>query len=143
MQTFLLAWNPGIWPWHDLSEMADKVRRGGSADRWWRCVSHRKAQPSHRVFLIRLGVEPRGIMGAGWIVDGPEERPHYEPRRAAAGDVTWFVLVRFDALLNPAAELILPYEQLSHQKPLSAQNWRPRGSGVSIRGDIAAELEVV
>ncbi len=143
MQTFLLAWNPEIWPWHDLPEMADKVGREGSAERWWRCVSHRKAQPDHRVFLIRLGVEPRGIMAAGWIVDGPEERPHYEPQRAANNEKAWFVRVRFDALLNPAVEPILPHEQLSHQRILSAQNWSPRGSGISIRSDIAAELEVV
>ncbi len=80
VQTFLLAWNPGIWPWHDLPEMADKVRRGGSADRWWRCVSHRKAQPSHRVFLTAGGGASIRAVGAAFVAargggdgDGPRQ----------------------------------------------------------------------
>ena len=38
-----------------------------------------------RLFLIRLGVEPKGII-AGWALGQPYQAPHRETKRAVAGD---------------------------------------------------------
>ncbi len=65
MATFLLAWNPNNWTWHDLPDMVDRVRRQGTATRRRRCGAHRQVRLGDRVCLIRLGREPNGILGAG------------------------------------------------------------------------------
>ena len=66
MATWLLAWNPRRWEWADLDERVQEVEaRGVSRDRW-SCGRTKKIQKGERVFLMKLGPEPRGLIGSGW-----------------------------------------------------------------------------
>jgi 5-methylcytosine-specific restriction enzyme A len=67
MNTYLLAWNPNRWKWVELSDEADQTAAGTIVTGRWSCGNTKKIQKGDRVFLIRLGVEPKGIMGSGWV----------------------------------------------------------------------------
>jgi 5-methylcytosine-specific restriction enzyme A len=51
-----------------------------------------------RVFLMRLGEEPKGLVGSGWTTSTPKKRLHWDPDRAANGDKIWSVDFDFDLL---------------------------------------------
>ncbi len=141
MTTYLLVWNPKRWDWTDL---ADNIRAVATDDEvivHWSCGRAKNLQVGDRAFLIRLGVEPKGIMGAGTIIRERHELPHYDPARAARGDLLGRVEVRFDTLLNPLLDPLLPREFLHTAAPFSAMHWDTQMSGVRIPDHIAIEVE--
>jgi hypothetical protein len=85
-ETYLFAWNPERFEWRDLDDQIRAVQETGAADDTWSCGSVRSIPPGSRFFLIRLGQEPRGIVGAGVTVDEVYEAPHYQEERAARGE---------------------------------------------------------
>ncbi len=140
MPTYLLAWNPRKWGWDTLAEDARAVRAGRpSLDRWSCQNGH--IRPGDRVFLIRLGLEPKGIMGSGTVASERYQSEHYDPERAAAGDVLWRVDVRFDTLLDPARDTLFPRGRLLHDPRFSRMHWDTQSSGIHIHDDVAAHLE--
>src|SRR4051812_1432251 len=64
--TYLLTWNPNNWPWDDLEFVAGKTAEGRHVDDRWSCGNTKRIRAGDRLFLLRQGVEPRGIMAAGW-----------------------------------------------------------------------------
>jgi 5-methylcytosine-specific restriction protein A len=68
MPTFLLAWNPKRWEWHDLPKLAEKVSNGEVLNSRWSCGNSRSIRKGDRVFLIKLGVPPKGIIASGMVV---------------------------------------------------------------------------
>lgn len=64
-RTFLITWHPKRWRWTDLPRAIDDVATAGVAhDRW--SVGNRTDLPQgSRVFLMRLGEPPKGIVGSG------------------------------------------------------------------------------
>ena len=77
---------------------------------------------------MRLGEEPKGIIGSGTVVTPPLEGEHWDPDKAAAGKKTWRVDVDFDYLSG--APVITESEL--HQGALAAMNWTPERTGVTI-----------
>jgi len=135
--TYLLAWNPTRFEWEDLDERIRMAQEHGVADDTWTCGQVKHIPPGSRFFLIRLGLEPRGIVGSGTTVDEVREARHWEPERAAQGETSHFVDVRFDALFRTPlvrrAELDEP--------PFDSVRWDTQMSGVRIRDDVAEVLE--
>jgi 5-methylcytosine-specific restriction enzyme A len=140
MATYLLAWNPRRWTWDDLSDMASQVRDGHVVKTRWSCGSSKKIAKGDRVFLIRLGVEPRGIFGSGRVVEGSFPGHHWDRERAASGVFTNFVEIRFDVLLDPEIDKILP-RTLLNEPPFSQMHWDTQMSGVRIPDGVAKNLE--
>jgi 5-methylcytosine-specific restriction protein A len=134
--TFLFAWNPANWEWKNLEQGIDELRRTERTTLNWSCVSHRKIKPGNRVFLVRLGSVPRGIMASGQIVSEPFKAPHWNGEDREI----WKVVIEFDVLLNPALDRILPLEDLNTGH-LAKQSWTPMASGVPILPEVAKELE--
>jgi 5-methylcytosine-specific restriction protein A len=141
MATYLLVWNPNRWHWADLPEMAERVSRGEPLISRWSCGSNKRIVPGARVFLIRLGREPKGIIGSGTVTAGSFEDVHWDPAKAQQGRTTRYIRFQFDALLDPEHGLILWRERLKSEAPLSRMHWDTRSSGVRIPDDIAVELE--
>lgn len=141
MATYLLAWNPKRWPWHSLKDDADRVEHGEHFEERWGCSNNTHIRLNDRVFLIRLGVEPKGIMGSGTVTQERFEDHHYIPERAARGDLAGHVMVRFDTLLDPECQPLLPLEFLQTAAPFSTKRWTVQGSGTRIEDSIAAALE--
>ena len=141
MATFLLVWNPDRWHWADLPDMAEAVSRGEPVVRRWSCGSTRRIKKGDRVFLMRLGREPRGIIGSGTVVIEPYEDVHWDPQEAQLGKTTRYIRFQFDALLDPEREPILWRERLKSEAPFSEAHWDTRSSGIRIADHVASELE--
>lgn len=71
MTAYLLVWNPDVWPWSRLRQDLKTFKRNGELPFSWSCGNRRYLPVGSRVFLIRLGVEPKGIVGSGWTVSEP------------------------------------------------------------------------
>ena len=79
MSTFLFAWNPKKWDWkeRDLTKKILKVAANGSAEDSWSCGNRKELPLGSRFFLIRLGKDPKGIVGSGLTTTDPELGPHW------------------------------------------------------------------
>lgn len=141
MATYLLVWNPNRWHWAGLSELVEQVGRGQPVVRRWSCGSNKRIEQGDRVFLIRLGREPKGIIGSGHVTAPSFEDLHWDPEKARQGRTTRYIKFQFDALLEPEREPILWRERLKSEAPLSRMHWDTRSSGVRIPDDVAGELE--
>ncbi len=136
MATYLFTWNPERWKWDSLEEDSASYQRRGYLDGRWSCGVTKKIVPGDRSFLIKLGKgEPKGIMASGVAVSAPLEAPHYsDPKRTAN-----YADLRYDVLLNPNKENLLPRSLLLSELP--EVHWSPQGSGISVAPEAAARLE--
>ncbi len=141
MSTYLLAWNPRRWDWKDLATEAIQTARGETVAGSWTCVS-KQVKEGDRLFLVRLGEEPRGIMASGWAQGVVQAGPHYDPALRAQGKQCQYVEYEFECLLDPQIDAPLPLKKLA-SRALSEVHWHPQGSGVRIPEDAAVELELI
>ena len=70
---YLVTWNPDSKPWPELENLAEQTLRGHLADEWWN-VANQGIAPGARVFLLKQGAAPTGIMGAGRARTRPRAR---------------------------------------------------------------------
>lgn len=133
----LLTWNPNAWSWTTISQDAATSRgAAGHVDRW-SCGNTRDIPIGSRAFLIRLGVEPKGLVASGTVTLAPTEMPHWDIQKAAAGKSALYVTLAFDFIADGS-----PPIPLSVLKTIdSGFDWTPRASGHRIPEDLAAELE--
>jgi hypothetical protein len=129
---FLLTWNPRVYAWIDLRADIRKLRRRGVLRCGWSCARSKQIRCGDRVFLLRQGTEPRGIVASGRAVSDWYEGPGW--RRAGAP--CNYVDLELDALLDAEREPILPREALP-----TGMYWDTQSSGVRIRESAARELE--
>src|SRR5690242_10370136 len=134
MSTYLLTWNPAEWHWKNLSHAIRQVRRTGFCFEPWTCRSV-SISPDDRVFLLRQGREPRGIVASGHALSERRWGRHH----SVSGKKSPYVEVRWDALFR---EPILPRPRLS-QPDLARMHWNTQSSGISIPPRIAARLETL
>lgn len=129
-RAWLLSWNPSRWPWKTFVEDRLAVARGQIVKDRWSC-SNSRAAVGDRVFLVRTGEDPRGIIARGKAVSAPYEHEHYDAERAAAGERHQVIDVEFDDIRDPGRDPFLHMADLSR---LSAdQVWNPQQSGIEIR----------
>lgn len=137
MATYLLGWNPNRWEWNDLPNVADQVAEYGSATRRWSCGNTKRIEVRDRVFLLRQGREPRGIVASGHVIAPPFEATHWvEDKEKKA----LYVQVEFDVVLDPETEQILPRERLD-EPPFDDIHWDIQKSGMHIAAPVADDLE--
>lgn len=137
MQTFLLTWNPRKWPWSELDTECEQARRQGFLDSRWSCGRSKRPRAGDRVFLLRQGLEPRGIVASGFVTsDGAFTGAHFTDE----GRSSLYVTARFDVLLHPDREPIFPRSDLA-VGVLANVHWDSQSSGITIPADAAAELE--
>jgi len=139
MATFLLTWNPKTtyWVCDQLIEWAQIFADFGQLDEEdnWSCGRTKSIQPEDRVFLIKLGSEPRGIIASGYSISHVYEGPHWLKK----GKKALYVDIRWDVALDPR-KAAFELEELK-EKVSDHYNWTPQASGQRIPDDIAARLE--
>jgi 5-methylcytosine-specific restriction enzyme A len=140
MPTYLLTWNPKKWNWPDLQQCVDEVKENGLFRAMWSCGISTQLVEGDRFFMLKQGVEPRGIFGAGLIESGVMEKPHWDREKRKLGKKARCVKVKWDVLLNPDNEEIFPREWLN-QSPFKKAYWNTQMSGITIPDDVAEELE--
>lgn len=125
-RAFLLIWNPSHFTFDQFRELLDQVERGEPETKWG-SGSRRDVPVSSRVYLMRLGVEPKGIVGIGISTRAVHQEPHWVPERAERGDMANYVPFR---VLRLQEEPFIPLEVLNGKWP--AMGWTPQTSGVEI-----------
>lgn len=140
MTAFLLTWNPTRWQWADLAEHARGVHEGRQALLRWSCGRTKDMPIGSRVFLLRQGEEPKGIVASGWVVEAPFEEPHWDLERRQRGDFATYIRFVPDALLGPNDGQPLDVRRF-RTGALSEVTWGTRGSGIRLSAEAAAELE--
>ena len=135
MKAFLFGWNPVKFKWENMDRDIQKLKVTGYLEDNWSVVSHKTIQPGDRAFIVRLGLEPKGIFASGVI----SSVPYLASRK---GHIYHRVNVALEVLLNPDKEPILTFDILKTGN-LAEQTWAPQASGISIRPHLADELDGV
>lgn len=102
----------------------------------WSTGVTKRIVPGDRCFLMRLGANPKGIIGSGLFVSETFYDQHWSGELERE---TIYALAEFDMLVSATPDKILPLELLSLKFP--AFKWTPQASGQSIPTTIADELE--
>ena len=137
MKTWLITWNPNRWDWENLKEDIVSLQKYGFLDLRWSCGRTKRIVAGDRVFLMRQGTEPRGIIASGLVQTPPYYQPHWDRDR---NDQALFITVRFDTLVDPAIDGLLPIAQFN-DGPLAQVHWATQTSGILIEPRAALELE--
>jgi 5-methylcytosine-specific restriction protein A len=139
MATYLLTWNPARWQWENLEESISEIERHGYHEGSWSSGVTKKIRPDDRVFLIKLGEEPRGIVASGWAVSEVYEDQHWDSQARAKGKTALYIDVHFDTILDPEKG-IFPRARLDNGI-YAKMHWEPQASGVTIPDEVAEQLE--
>lgn len=137
-ETILLAWNPKQYPWGNLQDELAEVRRKGKATDSWSVGNRKNLESGTRFFMIRLGAEPRGIVGSGWTTEIPQEAPHWKLDRAAKGETAWYADIFFDVLEETP---LIPISELKDSSWGTSMHWSTQMSGIEIPPEVATPLE--
>jgi hypothetical protein len=135
MKAYLFGWNPLKFEWADIDQDIKKLAKTGKLEDDWSVASHKTIKSGDRAYIVRVGVEPKGIFASGIIASEPylafRKGRHYHR-----------INIAIDVLLNPDKEQILTLDILKTGN-LAAQTWTPQASGISIRPELVDELEGV
>lgn len=137
MASYLFTWNPVRWPWPDFQNAISSVNNDEEYEIDWSCGVTKRIGVNDRFFLMRLGKEPKGIVGCGYVVSDMFKGEHWDHKQAAEGKTTLYNRLLFKALSD---EPIFSWTDLKRWYPSYEQQWTPNASGVSIPEEIASEL---
>ncbi|HRN34562.1 MAG TPA: HNH endonuclease [Saprospiraceae bacterium] len=137
-KTFLFTWNPQKWNWVDLQENIDHLEKVGYLQIQWSCGNSKNIKKGDRIFLVRLGEEPRGIMGSGYAKSSYYVAPHWD---GTVGKTANYIDIEFDILINPEKNKLFSSDDLNNVDPNKTQQWFPQKSGIEIKPEIASSLE--
>ncbi|MPR31784.1 HNH endonuclease [Salmonirosea aquatica] len=138
--TFLCSWNPNNWDWVDLKENIYYHENVGTFEGRWSCGNSKSIRKGDRIFLIRLGVEPKGIMGSGYAKTSYYVAPHWNGEE---GKTANYIDVEFDTLINPEENPLLNIESLESIDPNNIQTWLPQQGGISVNKELVNSLESI
>lgn len=133
MASYLCTWNPKRWDWEDFDDDYADISAGEPVTFSWRVLSG-KIKPGDRLYIMHLGVEPRGIVASGHAASDSYRRD------SKPGDRQLLVDFEFDSLRDPESDTILTLDELRDRVD-SDYNWTPQGSGVPIPDAVAERLE--
>lgn len=136
MKTFLFAWNPNKWNWKYLEDSVLQIEQVGSFSERWSVASHKKIKPGDRIFLMRLGKEPKGIIASGYVSSPAYLSDHWNDDKK----LTNYVEINFETIINADIDPILKLDVLKEGN-LGKFNWTPQSSGIEIFPEIVDELE--
>jgi len=115
--TYLLTWNTNRWTWDSLARDARRSTEGDVVKERWSSGNTKRIAVGDRHFLMRLGMEPRGVVASGWAISMPQPGPHWDDERAAKGDTTLYVDAEFERVLDPDVAAPLAIRELEKQFP--------------------------
>ena len=140
MATYLLTYNDEKWKWNDIDLAINEIKNAGRFISSWSSGKRKKINVGERVYVIKLGSEPKGILASGWVYNGWHEDRHWDNEKAMQGKKANYIDVNFEFILNPEKDEILSIEGLN-KGLLKNMDWYPIASGVIIPEKIAEKLE--
>jgi 5-methylcytosine-specific restriction enzyme A len=134
LASYLLAWNPNRWEW-DIAEFVRAFNAGEVTTERWSCGNNSRIHSGDRVWLIRLGKEPRGIFACGTVIQGSYEDTHWSDQAKTAR----YVQFQIDGIINPETDTIIPRKRLD-EPPFDTVHWSTQTSGITISNDVSLAL---
>lgn len=144
MKTWLFTWNQEKWDWTGLygyEELIEDIDQVGYAFSKWTCGTTKSISVGDRIFLVKLGSNPKGIVASGYAATEVFEGTHWDEDKKKAGKRARRIVIKLDKIKNYKSEAILPFDVLREIGP--NYHWSTQSSGVSIPDDVAAQLETV
>lgn len=142
MVTHLLTWNPTKWSWESIKEDIEELEKNEVYRDSWSCGQNKKSiKVGDRLFLMRLGQEPKGIVASGYATSNIYQDSHWDNNISEFAN---YIKVDFDVILDPKSQEILKLYSFANTEPFKQfKNWLPIGSGVKIPESIAPKLEEI
>lgn len=137
--TYLLTWNPKRFAWSKIKTKAEQLQSSDTVIYPWSTGSRKNVLIGERVFLMRQGMEPKGLVGSGSIAGMVKEEPHWDDEEKKGGKTALQVDVRWDALSETP---ILPLNDLIEATG-EEKLWRTRAGGRSIPHELSERLEKI
>ena len=128
--SYLISWNPTRWDWQTFTEDRAATIEDRTVTHRWR-TSSKKPKVKDRVYLLRTGLEPRGIIARGKVVKPPYIDAHWDEAKAQSGKTTYFIDVEFEDIRDPAQDAFVPVDLLARK--IAGQDWSPQSSGIVIK----------
>jgi 5-methylcytosine-specific restriction protein A len=72
MSTFLITWNR--WHWTDVVEAVTRTAHSESYRNWWEVAAYKRVKTGDRVFMLKQGKGPRGLIASGTVISEPYTR---------------------------------------------------------------------
>lgn len=136
--TFLFAWNPTKWEWTDFEEDLSLLENRGYVEKRWSCGNSKNIKKGDRIFLVRLGEEPKGLIGSGYAKSSYFQDSHWNEE---IDKLTNYIDIEFDVLFKPSSSRIFGTQYFEKIDPDKIQIWYPQQSGISIKNEIIDSLE--
>jgi 5-methylcytosine-specific restriction protein A len=141
MNYYLLTWNPNRYPWRDLEDWIDTIHDEGSIERTWSVGNRKHISAGDRIFLMRQGEEPRGIIGFGRVLrDGAFEAGHWpDLKYPSRDDDARYAHIAFEELVDPKnTEPFVTRDDLQSSYP--DVHWDTQQSGIEVRENVGKDL---
>lgn len=138
IRAFLFTWNPQKWNWTDIQEDIEHLQNNEYLMKRWSCGNSKNIRKGDRIFLLKLGQEPKGIMGSGYAKSSTYVGTHWD---GTVGKNANYVDIEFDVLINPERSTIFEDNAFIKVDPNRTQQWFPQQSGISINPEIVSSLE--
>lgn len=138
-KSFLFTWNPKNWEWDGFNTDRESTADGKSIILRWSC-SNKGVAIGDKAYLLRTGINPRGIIAAGNVVREPFEALHWNVEKANEGKTKTYVEIEFTQILDPVVDSYISTDDLSKIN-IDGQDWFPQDSGIEIITKSAGVLE--
>ena len=119
--------------------MIQEIEQVGKAFSKWTCGVNKSIKAGDRVFMIKLGSEPRGIVASGIAITDVFEGIHWDLEKNAQGKKARRIYIQFDKILDYETDAILPYDELEHLAP--DYHWSTQSSGIEIPKNVWDGIE--
>lgn len=142
MKSWLFTWNPRKWAWdspkYGYKEMIRDVEAVGVSYCKWSCGIAKSIQPGDRIFIMRIGKEPQGIMASGKVLTPVFQDTNWDEPKVKQVRPVNRVYIEIDKIVDPEKTILPADELISKFKDM---DWFPQNSGISIPDDIAKAVE--
>lgn len=129
--------SPRGWPAEELTKLVGRFQTDPNrTTTLWRIASHQSARVGDRVYLFKQGSDPRGVFGAGEIIETP--RLQSDPTDIDHGP-RYRAKIRFDMLVDPSREFLVGFETIDRIVPETLID--AQASGNAVPSDVAEKLE--
>lgn len=139
MPAYLLTWNPAKFHWPKLEEVIGSIENQGSAKNRWSTGKRKNVAIGARVYLLRQGADPRGLVGSGTIVSEVKEGQHWDPDEQKKGRKTLYAEINWNAL---SREPIVDRSELS-SVTINDDLWNTQSGGVEIDPKVTGDIDSI
>ncbi len=109
------------------------MNRNGSYKRRWECGNTKKVAIGDEFLFVWLGVEPKGLIGCGYVRSIPYEEPHWDQAKRAKGMTARYTDIVFRVLSESP---LISLDDLRGKFPNC--NWTPQRNCVQVADSIGA-----